>query len=274
MINKVGWELPSGPVRYASKALGGNYLPKGPQENAGRRLFPKAVDVRDEEGDLQDRRAEAMFALVPDVENTYNKQAVAVVLPAEDGTVSVDDKIGWLPDGRCATVQPRLVSLIRATGGFPVVLGFASYDFDYGTPGADMPSWMDPFTFRVQLCSWEQLHYAAQKVMRETEPDIEQPWVTNRGPRSDLSTRLYASEVVVDEPLVVTYEIRRGSLIAAYEGEVLTDISSGGRDFFDTLHQRVIDNGPIRGWARPSKGGVDVWHEGAPPAVDPSGKWW
>lgn len=274
MINKIGLVLPACPVRYASKALGGNYLPDGAQKDAARRLFPSAIDVLDDEGDWPGRHAETVFALVPDVENTYNAQAVAVVVPAEDGTASLTGQVGWLPDSRCATSQPRLMSLMRATGGYAGVPGFASYSHTHADDDWDNPTWADDEAdFRVRLCSWPQLHYTVQEIMRETEPDVEQPWVANRAPRSRLSTRMYDAGGTSDL-LAVQFELHAESLVATLDGDLLTDITGGGRDFFDTLHDRVAAHGPIRGWARIQKGSVEVWHEGDPPEVDLSGKWW
>jgi hypothetical protein len=272
MINKIGLELPACPPRYASKALGGDYLPSGPQKDAARRLFPTAIDVFDNEGDWSGRQAETVFALVPDVDNTHNAQAVAVVVPAEDGAVSLANQVGWLPNGRCATVQPRLMSLMRATGGFAGVPGFASYSSTHADDDWDNRQWVeDDADFRVRLCSWEQLHYIVQAILRETEPDVEQPWVVNRAPRSTLSKRMYDAEGA-SELLAVRFEIHDGSLVATLDGDLLTDITGGPGDFFDTLHDRVATYGPTRGWARVQKGSVEIWHEGEPPEVDPSGQ--
>jgi hypothetical protein len=274
MINKIGLELPACPPRYSSKALGGDHLPDGPQKNAALRLFPAATDWLDDDGDLQGRRSEAVFALVPDVANSYNAQAVAVVMADEDGTVSLSNQLGWLPNNRCATVQPRLMTLMRTTGGYAGVPGFAEYSLDYTAGDFDHPVWArDRADFRVRLCSWQQLHHVAQEVARKAEPDVEQPWVVNRAPRSPLSTTMYDTHGSTGL-LSVRYEIHDDSLIATLDGDLLTDITGGGRDFFDTLRQRVAEHGPVRGWARVTKGGVEIWHEGEPPEVDPSGRWW
>jgi hypothetical protein len=274
MINRIGMKLPASLPRFASNVLGGDYLSAAPQKDAARRLFEASAEFdNDDEG--SGRRTETVFALVPDLQNSYNPQAVAVVMPADDGSVSLTNQLGWIPNSRCATVQPRLISLMRATGEYAGVPGSATYWQErVDEDDWDNRIWMvDKAYFKIQLCSWQQLHYTVQDVMRDAEPDVEQPWVVNRAPRSKLSTRMYETNGESDL-LAVEFEISDGSLISTYDRELLSDITAGGRDFFDTLHERVATQGSIRGWAQVQKGCVAIWHEGEPPEVDPSGKWW
>ena len=64
--------------------------------------------------------------------------------------------------------------------------------------------------------------------------------------------------------LAVTYEVRAGALVATVGNEVLTDMSSGGGDFFDLLRVRVEARGPRQGWVRLHKGSVGVRLEDRP----------
>lgn len=273
MINKIGMVLPECPARFASNILGGSYLPANPEKAVSRRLFAASAETPGDDGDDVRRVTETVFALVPDLENTYNPQAVAVVVPAEDGTVSVGNQIGWIPDGRCATVQPRLVSLMRATGAYAGVRATASYWYGWDDDGTERSWGIDDAHFKIRLGSWQLLHHAILDVMREAEPDVEQPWVGHRAPRSALSTKLY-DEGAGAELLAVRYELVGESLVATADGEIVTNITDGGRDFFDTLHDRVRAGGPVRGWVRAQRGGVAVLHEGELPEADPSASPW
>ena len=268
MIDKVGVVVPACESRYSSNVLGGDYLPAERLEAMSKALFAARFDPATEPDDGGLGHLPVVLALVPDVENTYNRQAIAVVMPDEDGTVRMENQIGWVPNGRCATVQPRLMSLMRVTGKYAGVQADARYHRQWDDDSWETSSWNDTDVhYKIRLARWEVLHHEILKLCREGEPDVVQPWVGNWAPHTPLSRKLYADGAGRSESglLPVYYEILAPDLVATLDGEVVTNLSDVRRDFFDPLGDRVQAEGSARGWVRLHAKSVEVRHEGEQP---------
>ncbi|MBE1490997.1 hypothetical protein [Plantactinospora soyae] len=258
MIDKVLTLLPVCEPEYASGVVGQNYF-RSANRTASLRLFEASVEQRSEEGDRV-RVAEVAPAIVPVLDNDYNKQALAVVLPEEDGSVRLENQVGWLPDRRCATLQPRVASLMRATNAYVGAAGTASYwwsgrRWDKSNAG-----------LRLRIAQWEDVHRAAIEIVHRAEPDVEQPWVGHYAPLTDLARRLYSEGRGRSEAdlLHVRYEILDDALVATANEEIVTDMTRSGRDFFDLLRARVEEQGAVWGWVRLYQGAVEVRTEERP----------
>jgi len=258
MIDTVSMLLPDCETRYASGVLGTDYFSKRYRAES-RRLFKVSVEGT-KDGDRV-RTAEVVLAVVPVLDNDYNEQALAVVVPDADGVVRLENQVGWIPNGRCSTLQPRVVSLMRATNGYVGARGTASYW--RGEQGWDKSN----ANLRIRIAQWEGVHKAALGILRVIEPDVEQPWTGHYAPLTDLARRLYEQGHGRSEAdlLRVRYEIRDDDLVATANGEVVTNMTQGGRDFFDPLRARVEAQGAVRGWVRLYKGAVEVRSEDRPP---------
>jgi len=249
--------LPACDVEYSSRVVGTEYC-EDAYRRASEALFHQSVEALDDDEPI--RVAEIDLAVVPDLDNDYNQRALAVVLPAVDGSVSVDDRIGFLPDRRCATLQPRIVTLMRVTNSFVGVRGTATYvyqDDQWERSYAD---------FRVCIPTWDVVHEHVLDIAREVEPDVEQPWIGHDAPLTELAKQLYAEGRGRDERnlVPVRYELLDDQLVATLDGAVVTNLSANRRDFFDLLRERVDEEGPLRGWVRLHKGGVEVRFEDRP----------
>ncbi|MEU1969380.1 hypothetical protein ABZ541_28980 [Micromonospora sediminicola] len=258
MIDKVLTLLPGCRPEYASGVVGRDYF-RSANRTASLRLFEASVEQRSEEGDRV-RLAEVALAIVPVLDNDYNEQALAVVLPEEDGSVRLEHQIGWLPDRRCGSLQPRVASLMRATNAYVGAVGTVSYwwsgrRWDKSNAG-----------LRLRIAQWEDVHRAAIKIVRRAEPDVEQPWVGHYAPLTDLARMLYSEGRGRSERdlLHVRYEIIDGALVATVNDEIVTDMTRSGRDFFELLRARVEEQGPVWGWVRLHQGAVEVRTEDRP----------
>ncbi|RIV40360.1 hypothetical protein [Micromonospora radicis] len=258
MIDKVLTLLPGCEPEFASGVVGRDYF-RSAHRTASLRLFEASVEQRSEEGDRV-RAAEVVPAIVPVLDNDYNEQALAVILPDADGAVRLENQVGWLPDRRCATLQPRVVSLMRATNAYVGAAGTASYWWSGR-------SWdKSDARLRLRIAQWEDVHRAAIEITRRAEPDVEQPWVGHYAPLTDLARRWYAQGRGRSEAdlLHVRYEIIDDALVATVDGEIVTDMTRSGRDFFDPLRARVEQQGPVWGWVRLHRGAVEVRAEELP----------
>ncbi|MEW2146869.1 hypothetical protein AB0869_29075 [Micromonospora vinacea] len=258
MIDKVLTLLPTCEPEYASGVVGRDYF-RSAYRTASQRLFEASVEQRSDEGD-QVRVAEFAPAIVPVLDNDYNEQALAVVLPDEDGSVRLKNQVGWLPDRRCATLQPRVVSLMRATNAYVGAAGTASYR------RSDRRWDKSDAALRLRIAQWEDVHTAAIEIVRRAEPDVEQPWVGHYASLTDLARRLYSQGRGRSEAdlLHVRYEIRDDALVATVNDEIVTDMTRNGRDFFDPLRARVEEQGAVWGWVRLHQGAVEVRTEDRP----------
>ncbi len=258
MTTHDAFTLPAGSDDLSTSVLGTEYFPKG-APRVSRALFERAVEALDDDGEAC-RVARAEWAIVPVVSVPGYPRALAVVWPGEDGGVDLADQVGWVPERRVETLQPRIVSLARATGAPVRARGTATYWREgKGWARADGE-------FAVQIAPWDEVHAAAVEALRGLEGDVEQPWVEHYAPHTDLSKRLYAEgRGRSDEDMVpVRFEVMADRLVATIDGEVLTDCTKNGRDFFDLLRRRVETQGALRGWVRIHEGAVGVRHEDRP----------
>lgn len=247
--------LPRCLPKYRTAVLGTDYFDEA-YEAASQAVFGASVAKRDEDGEIR-RVAKVDIALVPRPDNDYNDEAVGVVYVGRDGKVSLDNQIGYIPDQRCSTVQPRLVALARLLGEPVRTIGWATFEKD--------ERWhRSTANFRIELVRWQELQAHVLKVARRLEPDAEQPLVGHWTPLTKLAERLYDEDTVPDEYglVPVVYDLQDGDLVALFEGELLSNITAGGRDFSDPLLARVTANGPVRGWVRLHEGGVETMTEG------------
>ncbi|MCB2175744.1 MAG: hypothetical protein KQH57_08045 [Actinomycetales bacterium] len=249
--------LPSCLPEFRTAVVGEDYHRKA-HRAASRALFDVSVKERDDDGEVI-RVASTTVALVPEPDNDWNDEAVAVVFVGEDGVVSLENRIGYVPDRRCATAQPRIVALTRLFDGPVLTRAWATFCKEDG--------WLKSSAeFRIDLVRWEQLTEHLLAVSRRLEPDVEQPLVGHFTPLTGLARRLYDEDTIPDEYglVPVLFELHGADLVAVYGGEVLTNISAGGRDFADLLRTRVEQNGAVRGWVRLHEGGVETMTESRP----------
>ena len=243
MATNVTALLPTAKRKYASGVLGTSYFPEA-HEAASKRLFECSAKKVNKYGG-KSRVTKAVFAIVPVLDNDYNHNALAVVVPEEDGAVRMESQVGWVPNRRCATLQPRIRSLMRATGGYVGAVARVTYFKDREAGGWDKSDG----DFRIRIAQWELVQEHALAVARQVQPGVEQPWIEHLSGLTDLARSLYVEGRGRDEAdlLAVTYEVRAGALVATVGNEVLTDMSSGGGDFFDLLRVRVEARGPRQG---------------------------
>ena len=249
--------LPSCPPEFRTAVVGEDYHRKA-HKAASRALFDASVKERDEDGEVV-RVASTTLALVPEPDNEWNDQAIAVVYPGADGVVSMDHRIGYVPDRRCATAQPRIVALARLLGGPVLTRGWATFYKEDGWTKSSAE-------FRIDLVGWEELTAHVLALGRRLEPDVEQPLVGHFTPLTSLARRLYEDGSVADRYglVPVVFKLRGEDLVAAFDGDVLSNITAGGRDFADLLRERVEKRGPVRGWVRLHEGGVETMTESRP----------
>lgn len=255
--------IPGCPAEFRSAVLGGEDYFTDAHRRASEAFFAASWEAVDEDGDLT-RVAEGLLALVPQPDNDYNSQAVGVVYIPPHAQVSAANQIGFIPDRLCATTQPRLVTLTRVLGGAPLARATATYWPD--------ERWHpDEGEFRIELGPWWQLHDYAIEQARRVEPDVEQPYVGHYTPLTDLAQQLYSDGGAEDAYglVPVRYELAGDDLVATFGGEVLSDITSGGRDFSDSLRARVERDGPVRGWVRLHRGAVETLTESRPDRTPP-----
>lgn len=257
MSNEIKTVLPKAKKKYSSSVVGADYFPRM-QKVASQQFFDQA-----KKRSKRTRVAKVLLAIVPVLNNDYSSLALAVVAPDEQGQVALERQIGWIAQTRCATLQPRVRSLMRASGGY--VGAQASVEY-WREESRWKPSEIRDGSFHLRIAQWQVVHDEVLVVMREAEPDIEQPWIEHRAPLTDVARRLYAEGVGRSEAelLPVRYELHDEELVATVDGEVLTSCTAGGRDFFDLLGARVKEEGPLRGWVRLHEGAVGVRLERRP----------
>lgn len=259
MTHEITTLLPEAEKQYASGVVGTDYFPKM-AHRASRQYFDQAEATSSAD---DEREAQPLLAIVPVLDNDYSSLALAVVAPDEQGHVSLERQIGWIPQSRCATLQPPIRSLMRVTGGCVGAKGSVKYwREDERWKARDKRDGL----FRVRIAQWHEVRNHALATARETEQDVEQPWIEHMAPRTDVARRLYAEGFGRSEAdlLPVRYEWLDDELVATVDGEVLTSCTAGGRDFFDLLEARVRSEGPLRGWVRLHEGSVGVRCEARP----------
>lgn len=265
VTGKIAVMVAAGKSAYDTDVVGTDYFP---------RMWAELNELSNTTGKVEtfpwggaESRMKAEFALVPMLENDYNGQAIAVVLLRSDGTVAAENQVGWIPNRLCHLLQPSIRSMARAVGGHVGAKGTLTRWTDEDDQG-DANTGGGLLTLRI--AHWMKVRDQALLLARKAEPNVEQPWLEHRAPRSKLSTRLYDQGRGRSEAdlVPVTYELRDDHLVATVHGELLTDLTKGGRSFFDLLRKRVEREGPVEGWVRLHSGSVGVRIEARPPRSD------
>lgn len=226
------------------------------------------------------------LGLLPDPENTYNDHAVAVVVPDTDGDLRRSRQIAWVKNDHVRSLQPSVVALMDATGGFVGCHGIVEvsrytagkdYYLDEDDTVEDDDDWgvltgsecrqSERFFdgFRASIHSWDVVRDAVLEVIAEQVSDRIVPRIGHRSPLTP-DAKAVRDDLRAHGRMQVLLRAKDGCLDAYLNDLHLSRLHPEPRAFFAATHARILAlGGTATAQAEAHAGSLEVWVEDSRP---------